>query len=211
MMGSLPTACRGELCRNDAAGVRCLFLNQRQRLPQPGHEAEHGRVLAREAVQVVDDGRGVFAAAGLLESDGGTVVPLDRLLPVGADADAVLVEPAEAVGRFRYAARGSFFVPLGGLERIRRDAAPVGIEGAERILRLGVVALGGAGVELERFGFIALRAGGGGVKPAERVQRAGVVGLRQRREVLDGRAVIVPRQRLDPEAVNIARRAVAAA
>ncbi|MDO8703892.1 MAG: hypothetical protein Q7J84_02995 [Sulfuricaulis sp.] len=78
-------------CRDDAVGVRCLFLNQRQRLPQPGHEAEHGRVLAREAVQVADDGRGVFAAGGLLEGDRGAVVPLDRLLPVGADADAVLV------------------------------------------------------------------------------------------------------------------------
>ena len=29
-----------------------------QRLPQPGDEAEHGRVLAREVVEMVNDGRG---------------------------------------------------------------------------------------------------------------------------------------------------------
>jgi hypothetical protein len=119
--------------------------------------------LAREAVEMVNDGLGVFAAAGLLEADGGAVVPLDRFLPVGADADAVFVQAAEAVGRFRQAARGGLLVPLRGLEQIRRDAAPVGVKGAERILRLGVAALGGAGVQLERFGFIAQRAAGGGV------------------------------------------------
>jgi hypothetical protein len=46
--------------------------------------------LAREAVEMVNDGLGVFAAASLLEADGGAVVPLNRFLPVGADADAVL-------------------------------------------------------------------------------------------------------------------------
>jgi hypothetical protein len=73
---------------------------------------------------VADDGFGVFAAAGLLEGDRGAVVPLDRFLPVGVDADAVLVEPAEAVGRLRYAARGSFFVPLRGLERFVATPRP---------------------------------------------------------------------------------------
>ncbi len=72
-LGREPFACYSRFVAGEPRGaflITTLFLAGDQ-LFEFGHEPEHGRVFAGQALQVADHGARIVLVAGFLEGDGG--------------------------------------------------------------------------------------------------------------------------------------------